>query len=812
MSEHYNVSNVNLEAYGLSVTGQVRKANEDSCGFATVPNGDLFVVCDGMGGHVGGATASKIAVEQIIQHFKAQRYENVYQALADALCRANIQILGEAAANPSLKGMGTTACIVLVSGNDAYIAHVGDSRIYLYEAAKKRLFRITKDHSFVQSLVDLGQLDDRDAEHHPRKNVIMKALGTKETLKPEVYESPVQPAKGDMFLICSDGLSGMVDDNGIEAILSSNASIEEKTDQLVANANVPGKGLDNITAQLIKVIDSPYPSSNHPDHNPRWRNELFGEVTQPIPDVPHTDPVYNMAPPQTKKRMSPKLLALIIVGTILLLGGAGVFFNYFFSNLYEPSDPKKIEQRIAKYDKEIKELDSVIGVLDDTIASLGHYVKSCRQKQDTTSPSFGGSKRLLENFKEERGKKQVLVDKIKGKRGALLAKLNEMPSKDSGGVPGGKPNDISGGSTGGSNGEAKGGGELEKQQYTITAKISSMQSGTIRWDVDDQQGTSIQGAIQNGIEITLTAEPKEGFDFISWTVNDTEVSKDANFTFTVTADSTLVANFQAQEKKDATKQFTIKVSANPPQGGKVKGGGTYNQNQTCTLTAKANPDYEFVNWTENGKLISTKKNPTLADKRDRTLVANFKKIETEKESTTKQYTVTVTWEPSEGGEVEGGGIYDKGKTCNLKATPKSGYNISHWTDNGKELAKDQLNYGFTNVNEDHEVVAHFKKVEAPKPLNKITVTAEPSEGGTVNGGGSFEEGKKITLKATPKNGYVVKSWTKDEQPYDQTGNEAIEITVTKDATFKVHFELKDSAPKIKIPTNPNDSTTIDNKK
>ena len=361
MSEHYNVSNVNLEAYGLSVTGQVRKANEDSCGFATVPNGDLFVVCDGMGGHVGGATASKIAVEQIIQHFKAQRYENVYQALADALCRANIQILGEAAANPSLKGMGTTACIVLVAGNDAYIAHVGDSRIYLYEAAKKRLFRITKDHSFVQSLVDLGQLDDRDAEHHPRKNVIMKALGTKETLKPEVYESPVQPAKGDMFLICSDGLSGMVDDNGIEAILSSNASVEEKTDQLVANADVPGKGLDNITAQLIKVIDSPYPSSNHPDHNPRWRNELFGEVTQPVPDVPHTDPVYNMTPPQSKKRMSPKWIALIIVGALLLLGGGLAFL---LSDLNQP-DLETIKEQIAQTEQSIEKKKEVIALLEN---------------------------------------------------------------------------------------------------------------------------------------------------------------------------------------------------------------------------------------------------------------------------------------------------------------------------------------------------------------------------------------------------------------------------------------------------------------
>ena len=325
--EHYIVSNTNIEAYGLSITGQVRQANEDSCGFATVPNGELFVVCDGMGGHVGGATASRIAVEQIIQHFKAQRYANIYQALNDALCRANIQIIGAANAEPSLKGMGTTACIVLVDGNDAYIAHVGDSRIYLYEEQKKRLFRITKDHSFVQSLVDMGQLDDREAEHHPRKNVIMKALGTKEELKPEVYMSPVQPAKGDMLLICSDGLSGMVDDDGIEAILSSDQSVEQKVLDLVTNANVPGKGLDNITAQVIKVVESPYPLSNHPDHNPNWRKDSNSNPTLDLTKESDSQPV---TPPKKKKV---KLLLAILIPAIALMlligGGVAAYFIWW---------------------------------------------------------------------------------------------------------------------------------------------------------------------------------------------------------------------------------------------------------------------------------------------------------------------------------------------------------------------------------------------------------------------------------------------------------------------------------------------------
>lgn len=346
--EHYIVSNNSIEAYGLSVTGQVRKANEDSLGFATVPNGELFVVCDGMGGHVGGATASKIAVEQIIEYFKAQQFPNVYQALNDALCHANRMILDTAAANPSLKGMGTTACIVLVSGDDAYIAHVGDSRIYLYEEQKKRLFRITKDHSLVQALVDQDQLDDRLAEHHPQKNVIMKALGTKETVVPEVYSSPVRPAKGDMFLICSDGLSGMIDDTGIEAILSSDHSTELKTIDLVSNANLPGKGFDNITAQLIKVLESPYPISNHPDHNPKWRNEpqayqerayiMEGNAEVEVPNT------CTFVPEDNKKRMSPKWIALIVVGALLVLFGGGIaYHNYKQLNNIDNCE-KKVDQ------------------------------------------------------------------------------------------------------------------------------------------------------------------------------------------------------------------------------------------------------------------------------------------------------------------------------------------------------------------------------------------------------------------------------------------------------------------------------------
>ena len=414
--EHYIVSNTNIEAYGLSITGQVRQANEDSCGFATVPNGELFVVCDGMGGHVGGATASRIAVEQIIQHFKAQHYPNIYQALHDALCRANIQIIGAANAEPSLKGMGTTACIVLVDGNDAYIAHVGDSRIYLYEEQKKRLFRITKDHSFVQSLVDMGQLDDRDAEHHPRKNVIMKALGIKEELKPEVFMSPVQPAKGDMFLICSDGLSGMVDDDGIEAILSSDQSVEQKVLDLVTNANVPGKGLDNITAQVIKVVESPYPLSNHPDHNPNWRKDSNSNPTLDLTKEPDPQPV---TPP--KKKKVKLLLAILIpaIARMLLIGGGVAAYFIWWHGKEKTEEPIQTQQE--KSENEEQQKDENITVEEKDQQDENNKVEESQQdgqsgvETENADQDKKTGKEVKKEVKKEDGKKTEKETKSKPK-------------------------------------------------------------------------------------------------------------------------------------------------------------------------------------------------------------------------------------------------------------------------------------------------------------------------------------------------------------------------------------------------------------
>ena len=136
-----NINNDNIFKKG--VIGNVRKAQEDSHDMKVMtPNGDLFVVCDGMGGHVGGAKASSIAVSSIIEYLNKEKYNNIPQAFSDAIQFANMQIIGFASANPEFKGMGTTACILLLTEKEAYIAHVGDSRIYLYLGNEKELHRV----------------------------------------------------------------------------------------------------------------------------------------------------------------------------------------------------------------------------------------------------------------------------------------------------------------------------------------------------------------------------------------------------------------------------------------------------------------------------------------------------------------------------------------------------------------------------------------------------------------------------------------------------------------------------------------------
>ncbi|MGN0257063.1 MAG: Stp1/IreP family PP2C-type Ser/Thr phosphatase [Bacteroides sp.] len=252
MSELFNYCHV----VGKSDIGRRRKANEDNMANAITQNGLVSVVCDGMGGHVGGATASRIAVNTIIEHLQSVYYEDPRIAIGEAIDRANQAILQQAALQPELQGMGSTCVLLIVRGGKVYFGHVGDSRIYLVQS--RRIKQLTKDHSYVQMLVDAGQITMEQAEHHPRKNEITNALGIPNMQPATVAEDAILPEAGDCFVLCSDGLSGMVPDATICKVVSRQAEMnaQDRVNQLVQLANDNG-GVDNITVQMVEFSVSP---------------------------------------------------------------------------------------------------------------------------------------------------------------------------------------------------------------------------------------------------------------------------------------------------------------------------------------------------------------------------------------------------------------------------------------------------------------------------------------------------------------------------------------------------------------------------
>lgn len=271
MNETYNYCHV----VGSTDVGRKRSANEDSMGSAITQNGLVSVVCDGMGGHVGGATASKIAIATILENLNNVYYNDPRIAIGESIDKANKAILQKTLEQPELTGMGSTCVLLLVRDGKVYIGHVGDSRIYLVRS--KRIVQLTKDHSYVQMLVDYGQITKEEAEHHPRKNEITNALGIRNMSPATVADDAIIPEAGDCFVLCSDGLSGMVSDETICKIISrqSEMNAQERIDRLVALANENG-GVDNITIQLVEFPISPNDTTCDKKKLPIWAQIICG--------------------------------------------------------------------------------------------------------------------------------------------------------------------------------------------------------------------------------------------------------------------------------------------------------------------------------------------------------------------------------------------------------------------------------------------------------------------------------------------------------------------------------------------------------
>jgi protein phosphatase len=229
-------------------TGRVRDNNQDLA--LVIGDQSLFAVADGMGGHNGGETAAKVAIETLRDSFMAPTLE----ALVEAMQIANEAVVTTASTDPELTGMGTTLCVlagVNHFGEEVIgVASVGDSRAYLIEGG--RLHQITRDHTLVQMLVDQGQLSPVEAESHPQRNILTRALGIDEKVMVDSFL--LRPVLGDRYLLCSDGLFGEVTDDQIHDVLRRFASPGEAARELVQLANASG-GHDNITCVVVDVVE-----------------------------------------------------------------------------------------------------------------------------------------------------------------------------------------------------------------------------------------------------------------------------------------------------------------------------------------------------------------------------------------------------------------------------------------------------------------------------------------------------------------------------------------------------------------------------
>lgn len=238
-----------------SDVGRVRDSNEDSV--FTSPESGVFVVADGMGGHAAGEVASAIASRTIGDSAcrDCGSLEALSEQMVDAFLEAGREISRQVERDPSRSGMGTTATVLRLRRDGAYlIAHIGDSRAYLSRNGDFQ--RVTRDHSWVQEQVDRGLLAPEKAAGHPQSNIITRALGTDPSPTPDLY--PGELREGDLFLLATDGLTDMVREEDIATILHDGASLEATADRLVAAANRAG-GVDNVTVLLVQVTGAPDP-------------------------------------------------------------------------------------------------------------------------------------------------------------------------------------------------------------------------------------------------------------------------------------------------------------------------------------------------------------------------------------------------------------------------------------------------------------------------------------------------------------------------------------------------------------------------
>jgi len=241
-----------IASFSVTDIGKKRKLNQDFVYASDEPVGNLpnvYIVADGMGGHNAGDFASKCTVETITREIRGCFEKNAIRILSKAIMVANERIRQKAREDERLYGMGTTVVAATCIGKYLQVANVGDSRLYIINEEEVR--QVTRDHSLVEEMVRMGGIDRKAARNHPDKNIITRAIGARDTIEIDFFNEELQD--GDIVLMCSDGLSNMLEDEEIGKILRKKGSLEERAEKLVEAANNNG-GKDNIAVIIIDMF------------------------------------------------------------------------------------------------------------------------------------------------------------------------------------------------------------------------------------------------------------------------------------------------------------------------------------------------------------------------------------------------------------------------------------------------------------------------------------------------------------------------------------------------------------------------------
>lgn len=281
-----------ITAYSQTHVGQVRRSNEDHFlvvdtingkadalpeirEFNSSKKGVILMVSDGMGGAAAGEIASRLAVETVMESMRLNKQQPASQFiehLTEALHKANSVIVGHARNNPAMQGMGATATLAGILGDEVFIGQVGDSRAYLLRG--NEIQQITKDQSFVGQLVEAGRITEEEAETHPRRNIILQALGSQDELIVAITAAKI--CRGDYLLLCSDGMSAMVKKQEMASEIHASSDVKDACNRLVELANQRG-GHDNITVILARFSGEEFPA-------PPAEDEIHFQVISEFPD------------------------------------------------------------------------------------------------------------------------------------------------------------------------------------------------------------------------------------------------------------------------------------------------------------------------------------------------------------------------------------------------------------------------------------------------------------------------------------------------------------------------------------------------